>query len=66
MARNLYLKHLIWLFDYDRICELQGITRKEYKCNLSIIKNMNRAIIVHELRAGYISLIEFEIWRIQY
>jgi hypothetical protein len=26
---------------------------------------MNRAIIVHELRAGYISLIEFEIWRIQ-
>ena len=22
MARNLYLKHLIWLFDYDRICEL--------------------------------------------
>ena len=22
MARNLYLKHLIWLFNYDRICEL--------------------------------------------
>ena len=44
----------------------QGVTRKEYKCNISIIKNMNRAIIVHELRAGYISLIEFEIWRIQY
>jgi hypothetical protein len=43
----------------------QGVTRKEHKCNISIIKNMNCAIIVHELRAGYISLIEFEIWRIQ-
>jgi hypothetical protein len=44
----------------------QGVTRKEYKCNISIIKNMNPSVIVHELRAGYISLIEFEIWRIQY